>query len=82
MRNRFMGTDKPGSKLTACRTHPEIGGNCLTSTDTASYKDWNIRYIRQDFLRQNTGGNRTDMAARFHPLNNQRISSSADKLLS
>ena len=37
--------------------------------------------VRQDLLRQHRGRDRADMAARLHPLDDQRVDARADQLL-
>ena len=73
MSDGFLGADETGSKLTARSTHFEVRNDSFTTPDSAGHKDRNIVDMGKDFLGQNTGGNRADMAPGLHAFDDQGI---------
>src|SRR3546814_11636062 len=58
-----------------------MSGDGPTRANAARHENRQFaRKLRQDFLGQDRGPHRTDMAARFHALNDQRINARPDKL--
>ncbi len=81
MRDRFMGADKARAELHAGRAHLEISEDRLAAADAAGDENRHVRQMRQDFLRQNAGRDRADMAARLHALDDDGVGAHAHELL-
>ena len=84
MRNALGRTDETRAHLDASSTHVEISGDRLAMADAASDEDRQIRHVlaheREDLLGKHAGGDRSDMTARLHALDDQRIHAGTRKL--
>jgi hypothetical protein len=80
MGNRFIGTNKTGAELDTGRSHFEVGQHCFPAADSARDKNRNAVEMRQDFLRQHTGGHRPDVTAGLAAFDDDRVDPHAHEL--
>ena len=74
MRDAFDSAGEARAELDPGGAHFEIARNRLAAPDAPGDEDQMVRaQFGEHFLRQHAGRNRADMAARFHPLDHERI---------
>src|SRR5690606_28160731 len=82
MGDRFGRAGEARVKPHASRAHLEVAGDRFAATDAAGDEDQVLVAQRgQELLREDAGGNRTDVAACLHALDNQRVGAGAEQLL-
>ena len=81
MRDQFRGADEPRAELHAGGAHLQIAHDRLAAADAAGNENRHVADLGQDFLGQHRGGDRADMAAGLHALDDQRVGARANELL-